>query len=105
MTKKRRTLSIVLLGVTAVAIVGAAWFFFPWPDKTYRVWNGFGYNRATEERRFRWVPKGNPEGIPGRDRMFFTQRLEIDGPTWGSGTTRRFGFFEMTDAKWITNEK
>jgi hypothetical protein len=36
--------------------------------------------------------------------MFFSQTLQFCGPTWGTETTHRFGFFEMTDLKWITRD-
>ena len=105
MTKKRRIGLVLLLGIATMCVV-AGWFFFPWPDKTYRVWNGATFNRVTEERRFRFISKDGPETIlgPDREKSFVIQTVQFSGPTWGTSTVYRFGFFEMSDVTFITAE-
>jgi hypothetical protein len=98
MTKKR--LYLILAAVFVLGIPG--WILCPWPDKTYRVWNGASFNRVTEERRFRWTEKGHPQRIHGDNaEMFFRQTLHFSGPVSGTFTIQRFGFFEVIDTKSI----
>src|SRR5260221_13038628 len=105
MTKRR--VSLVILLMVAIAIVGGVgWFLFPWPDKTYQMMNERGHYCVTEERRFRWVQRGNPGGVKTAigDQLFGSGTLVFDGPTWGTEKMRRFGFFEMVDTKSVTAE-